>query len=1471
MPVNHGVTLSVRSDGVGGSTPRGEPLTPSSPTSRASRLGTGEGRRTAGSSFKLADALPAGMVRAHGHGHGRGHAHAHEEPCEGSVTAQFKAIQKEIQESVERAEVKLTEYDIKESERAEQLELELADMAGSETELTMTPEDVQEMVPAASKAVLYQIAEAHDESMKTLLKRYKDLEPSVLGDPVELGPPDTFMENFKDSQELVDDVLAHRKMVEQKVEAARQTNLKHQQEKHEQHLRELEEMGVDTENPVPAVSEPTTAGGTGTGADASKLKALDENRRVLQGRIKDLEAELSEEQQNYQIMEETKDELIEHLKVQLERSQAQMENILGATAHELADSSAAVEDTRLHIAYLTIQLRNARELADSRSLDVDKWVKRTDMEAVVKQLNTMKLQVAKLAERVKAEQHNADEAHAYAKKCLRAKEKADLAHANWEVKLRETLKTRDSDLQGLQKETRLLHFRAEKLVQEMEETKARLEAEKQQAVHEAKQAAEEQRNTFNLILQERDYMIQKLKSQRQDLSDQLAAMTLVHEEHVAQIKREREERLERQVHASMLTDPIKIGGRGGLGGTGEADFIEAGVQTSSVNSVLWKVLRRKFAIEAIGSLDRKMQKLVELDSSLHALEAAMRAKWAESEAMVKTVSLNIASVPRNLQRLQGVVSAFESFMAMEETAHEKRSRVKTSIAQSIVQVRSGLQSVLNPRVSEQIDAERRGPKKVDDDASPFDEVRKMLLDAKEEMTACGLDTEDQLVGLTSDLRNLLDGETLQQIVSIRAGLVHEQQISQRFDLTHHKKCLTMITAGDFADSFPSRAAGAAILSHPHHEESKALGAIILEWNRQKTEWVKERLKIMQESNAIRKELQNAKVEILKGGGSDHDHASRPDTAMEAPDEHRRHVREDAAAYEMALNRSSSEDLEIEVEALTRAIVKWLKQQKRDYAFVEPQVADGLVAPPLWSKCLHLVQAASLAFEHAQDVAGARPDTSSYTQSDSIPVTEGTGSRPVTAGTDTGTQWVSLDDEQEHEEADASRDQDTTEMPEAMAETENQRAHRAASMTKDDPAPAKRSSEKKTHQPNMQEQLPNMHEKHHHASHSDSKGPKTEKEHHHHTHHSKHRLSTAHSHASVGTEELDLSMDARMQMLRSNNAAVSKTLKTLKQMLLVSRTPAIQTPESKPRDAVRQHCAACPGCFARKMPSLTEAKASPAEDGSVEAYEHTEVSTQNMAAADDLGLSPHDVADGGGQTDEDLGAVQHRADRNEVGDHSETLTNDNCVGGSNNAAETDESRVHEYDVAALEARFIAWKEDGGEGELPAETCVHGHTHTLQDILELHQRRISRRGVLTFVDITSSSYALTPDEAATRLQTAIRSKNAHRGTDFLGDVVVSQLRLRAELEDVAVSVAHHIDEIHQARQDMQSDLLQLVEEDNKLKEQHEELSGETSSALQNCFGFCLFVDLWELQGKSASCRKGTRNWSTSKQGRGRTTKP
>jgi hypothetical protein len=63
-----------------------------------------------------------------------------------------------------------------------------------------------------------------------------------------------------------------------------------------------------------------------------------------------------------------------------------------------------------------------------------------------------------------------------------------------------------------------------------------------------------------------------------------------------------------------------------------------------------------------------------------------------------------------------------------------------------------------------------------------------------------------------------------------------QQISQRFDLTHHRKCLTAVTAGDFADSLPT-SAGGAILSHPHHEESKILDKIIQEWNRQKGEWV----------------------------------------------------------------------------------------------------------------------------------------------------------------------------------------------------------------------------------------------------------------------------------------------------------------------------------------------------------------------------------------------------------------------------------------------------------------------------------------------------------------------------------------------------------------------------------------------------------------------------------------------------------
>ena len=1409
-------------------TPR-TPRSPRSPASRGSRraaLSTPSSfarRPTRRGSSRLQADAPAGVVHAHAHGGG--------EPGD-SMGAKFKAVQKEIHESVERAEVKLTAYEIRETERAEQLEIELDQMAGSEAVLTLAPEDVQDMVPAASKAVLYQIAEAHDESMVTLLKMYKNLEPAVLGDPVEPGPVDTFMDNFQDAQTLVDDVLAHRKLVENRVEAARQTYLRHQQEMHEQEMRQLEEMGIDADNPMTAGSADQTAAAGGTGADASKLKALDENRRVLNARIKDLEAELGEEQQNYQIMEETKDELISHLKLQLEKSQEQMENILGATAHELADSAAAVEDTRLHIAYLTIQLRNARELADSRNFDVDKWVKRTDMEAVVKQANTLKVQVAKLADRVKSEQKNADEAHAYAKKCLRAKEKADLAHADWELKLRDTLKTRDSDLQGLQKETRLLHHRAEKLVHEMEETKARLEAEKHQAVEEAKSAAEEQRNAFNLILQERDATIQKLKADRQDLSDKLAAMTQVHQDHVAKIKREEEERLARQVDAHMLTDPIKIGGIGGLGGKGAEAFREAGMQTRSVDGILWKVLRRKFAIEAIGSLDRKTQKLAELDASLHALEQAMRAQWADSEATIKTVSQNIASVPRNVQRLQGVVSSVESFIAREEEALEKRSRLKTSIAHSMVQVRAGLQSALAPGVCEQISAERGGSREVDgdDDAGALDEAKKMLLEAKAEMGAFssgGLDMEDQLVSLTSELRNLLDGETTQQIVAIRAGLVHEQQISQRIDLTHHKKCLTAITAGDFADDLPTHA-GDSILSHPHHEESKALGDIIVEWNRQKTEWVKERLKLMQESNATRKELQNANFEILKGAGSEN--GSRPhtvETSRSATDEHAPHFgaqnstrRADAAAYEMALNRSSSEDLEIEMEAVTRAIVKWSEQQANtNYTLVQPTVEDGITVPPLWSKCFDLVQAASIAFQHAQDAAAARPD-SSYAQTDTL-----SDSRPVTADADADARWESLENDGEHgeasTEANANRDQATTQKPESMRKSSDQHsasiAHQSehqGGIRKADAPHARKSGAKETH-------APSTHEKRHHSTHSHSRG--TER------HSSKHRVSTAHSDASVGTEKMDLSMDARVRMMHSNNAAVEKIVKALKQMLTASRTPTTpqKTPASKALDAVHQQCAVCPGCHARearRMAESTEAKDTPAKrDTELEGRD--EVSTQHGAASDEQGLSSHDFAgDEGSQVDEASDAVQHPADKNASGNNAETPQADDAVEVSDSAAIDDELRVYEYDVSALETRLIAWNECGGEEEPPVEVCVHGHEHAVQDILELHQRRRSQWGISTLAIDARSSHALTPEDAATRLQTAARRKYGHSGPDFLGTVIVSQLRLRAELEGLAVSVAHHISELQQAQQDMQANLLQLVDEDNKLKEQYEELSGK-----------------------------------------------
>lgn len=91
-----------------------------------------------------------------------------------------------------------------------------------------------------------------------------------------------------------------------------------------------------------------------------------------------------------------------------------------------------------------------------------------------------------------------------------------------------------------------------------------------------------------------------------------------------------------------------------------------------------------------------------------------------------------------------------------------------------------------------------------------------------------------------------------------------QQISQRFDLTHHRNCLTAVTAGDFADTLPT-SAGGTILSHPHIEESKVLDRIIQEWNRHKGDWVSCNCRITKTSSDLGMCLRAAKITRKSAG------------------------------------------------------------------------------------------------------------------------------------------------------------------------------------------------------------------------------------------------------------------------------------------------------------------------------------------------------------------------------------------------------------------------------------------------------------------------------------------------------------------------------------------------------------------------------------------------------------------------------
>ena len=883
---------------------------------------------------------------------------------------QFKAVQKQIQDAVERADEALLVYEVAETEKQEQLQIEL-DEQGSLSPLRLTEEDVDEMIPAGSKAAMYHAAAQHDDAMKKLLKIYRDLDPGAVGEPVD-ERVDDFMEQFKGAQELAGDVLAHRDVLQAKVTAAQERLLAHQEEVRLAERKAEEEMGLDTEvsaSSPTARGEAVFAGTAGDpGADAHKVIELKKHVKMLETRVSDLQAEVSEEHERYQDMQESKDELIDAMKLQLSAANEQIESVMGATAHELADSAAAVEDTRLHIAYLTVQLRNARELADKRNFDVDKWVKKQDFEAVVNEATSLKLQVTKLIDRVKAEQKNTDEAHSYAKKCLMAKERADASHAEWELKLRDTLKARDQDLVTLNFETRLLHNRADKLVKEVEETKARLEREKKEAVEQALSAMEEQRQAFNGILAERDKLIAQLKNENRDLADQFAATKLLHDNLVADLKKREEERIARQSHRGMMTEAVTFDDSAPMQRKMN-EGKDAASQTSLVQGTMWKVLRRKFAIESLARLDEQAKKMTELETHLKGLEEGIREKRRGSQdtikALTSAVTTGFRAIPHNMQRLQDCLFGLESHAKRQSVALEKQSELRAAVSDAVVKMKEEMRMTLESDVRDQIEESRRSLPETDEEANVVEETTQKLEQIRadlDQMQSGNTDIEGELVKLDAELSNLLDGDIMQNVVSCRSFLMHELTISQRWDLSRHKKALTAVSTGEFADALPS-STGSSVLSNPHLEESAALNEIILQWNRQKSEWVKERYALIKEANDLRKELQSVNFEMMKGDRpgtqSNSEGASRPGTMT------RQMATRDMSVYEWVLFRSSAGQLEIEIDAITKTIQSWWQQQDKSYDFVYITAGEGVTVPPLYKKILQLIQMAALAYNKAQ--------------------------------------------------------------------------------------------------------------------------------------------------------------------------------------------------------------------------------------------------------------------------------------------------------------------------------------------------------------------------------------------------------------------------------------------------------------------------------------------------------------------------
>lgn len=274
----------------------------------------------------------------------------------------FLELQEQIRESVSRADHSLLAYSIHEDAMERQARAADAHRPPSPHQ-TAIPDDLTEIVPAVEKMAMLRLNEGHEETMARLVKMYNSFSESE-GFGERLHSATEFLPNIEEINELLDEVAAHRESVVQKVLMVRKKaaeNVFHSQELYAQ------EHEYDRARPT-------------SPNDNVAHQASREQVKLLEERLLSLEQELEEEHRFREDEMQDKDRIIEKLKQQLQDQSVQQTMLLRKTAMELADSAESVEDTRLHIAYLSIQLRNAKELAEARAFDSQKWVLKTDYE-----------------------------------------------------------------------------------------------------------------------------------------------------------------------------------------------------------------------------------------------------------------------------------------------------------------------------------------------------------------------------------------------------------------------------------------------------------------------------------------------------------------------------------------------------------------------------------------------------------------------------------------------------------------------------------------------------------------------------------------------------------------------------------------------------------------------------------------------------------------------------------------------------------------------------------------------------------------------------------------------------------------------------------------------------------------------------------------------------------------------------------